>query len=83
MPMYNLLECSDNYSYSSGGCGGFKKDERANNEKVTNDDNAPLFKYKANLTANTSVDGTKKECKNSCTTKIFKYFLEIIRNAIY
>ena len=41
---------------------------------MTNDDNAPSFKYKANLIGNTVADGRnkKRRCKNSCTIKIFK-----------
>ena len=53
MPMYNLIEYSDNYSDSSGSLWGFKRVEIANNENVTNDDNATSFNYKANLIANT------------------------------
>ena len=34
---------------TSGGLWGFKGDEVANNANVTNDDNVPSFKYKANL----------------------------------
>ena len=41
MPMYNFIEYSDNYSDSSGGLWGFKRDELANNANVTNEDNAP------------------------------------------
>ena len=39
---------------------GVLKEIRANNANVTNDDNAPSFKYKANPIANTNTDGTKK-----------------------
>ena len=39
MPMYNLIEYSDNYSDSSGSLWGLKRDEIANNANVTNDDN--------------------------------------------
>ena len=60
----------------------FKRDEVANNANVTNDYNAPLFKYKASSIGNTRNKWKKKWSKNSCTTKIFKQFLEIIRNAI-
>ena len=49
MPMYNLIEYSDNYSGTSGSLWDFKRDEIVNNADVTNDDNAPSFKYKANL----------------------------------
>ena len=82
MPMYNLIEYSDNYSDTSGSLWNFKRDEIVNNKNVTNDNNAPSFKYKANLIANTGNNGTKKKSKNSCTTKIFKQSLVIIRNSI-
>ena len=81
MPIYNLIEYSDNYSDISGRLWGFKRDEITNNADVTSDGNALSFTYKANLIAVTEADGTK-EIKNSCTTKIFKSFLEIIRDAI-
>ena len=42
MPMYNLIEYSDNNSHSSGSLWNFKRDENAD---VTNDDIAPSFKY--------------------------------------
>ena len=47
MPMYNLIEYSDNYSDTSGSLWQFKRDEIFNNAEVTNDNNAPSFKYKA------------------------------------
>ena len=77
MPIYNLIEYSDNYSDISGSLWGFKRDEITNNADVTNDGSALSFKYKASLIAVTEADGTK-EIKNSCTTKIFKSFLEIL-----
>ena len=61
MPMYNLIEYIDNYSDTSGSLCGFKRDEIVNNENVTNDNNAPSFKYKANLIGNTDTNGTKEE----------------------
>ena len=61
MPMYNLIEYSDNYSDTSGSLWQFKRDEIINNADVTNDNNAPSFKYKANLIGNTETNGTKKE----------------------
>ena len=53
MPMYNLIEYSDNYSGTSGDLGQFKRDELS----VTNDDypvnvttnNSPSFKYKSGV----------------------------------
>ena len=74
MPMYNLIEYSDNYSDTSGSLWNFKRDEIINNANVTNADNAPSFKYKENIIGNTVADerNKKRRCKNSCTIKIFK-----------
>ena len=61
--MYNLIKYSDNYSDTSGSLWGFKREEIDNNANVTNDDNAPSFKYKANLIGNTENNGTKNKVK--------------------
>ena len=61
MPMYNLIEYSDNYSDTSGGLWNFKRDEIDNNANVTNDSNAPSFKYKVNLIAILKQMEQKKE----------------------
>ena len=63
MPMYNLIEYSDNYSDTSGSLSQFKRDEIINNTNVTNNDNAPPFKYKANLIGNTENNGRKNGVK--------------------
>ena len=72
MPMYNLIEYSDNYSDTSGTLWQFSRDEIINNADVTNDNNSFSFKYKANLIGNTGKNGRKNGVK----------ILEIIRNAI-
>ena len=59
--MYNSIEYSDNYSDSSGSLWDFKRDEIIDNANVTNNNNAPSFKYKASLIGNTETNGTKKE----------------------
>ena len=59
MPMYNLIEYSENYSATSGSLWSFRRDDVVNNADVT-DDNALSFKYKANLIANTEADRTKQ-----------------------
>ena len=59
MPMYNLIKYSDNYSDTSGSLWNFKRDKMVNNANVTNDDNAPSFKYKASIIGNTENNGTK------------------------
>ena len=70
--MYNLIEYSDKYSDTLGSLSNFKRDEIINNVAVTNNNNnAPSFKYKANLLSKTRNDG-KKSCENSCTIQIFK-----------
>ena len=74
MPVYNLIENSDNYSDSSGSLWGFKRDEIANNANVTNNDNAPSFKYKTNLIANTEADGTKEGVKIPVPLKYLSNF---------
>ena len=42
-----------------GSLWGFKRDEVTNNADATNDNNAPLFKYKASLIDNTKANETK------------------------
>ena len=74
MPMYNLIEYGDNYSDTSGSLWQFKKDEIINNAYVTNDNNAPSFKYKAKLIGNTGNDGTKNEVKIAVPLKYLSNF---------
>ena len=61
--MYNLTEYSDNYSDTSGSLWGFKRDEIDNNVHVSNNYNAPSFKYKARNIGNTENNGTKNGVK--------------------
>ena len=74
MPMYNLIEYSDNYSDTSGSLWNFKRDEIVNNADMTNDDNAPSFKYKASLIGNTKTNGTKKGVKIAAPLKYLSNF---------
>ena len=60
MPMYNLIEYSDNYSDTSESSWDFKRCEIVGNAVVTNDNNAPSFKYKLSILGNTGNNGTKK-----------------------
>ena len=59
MPMYNLIEYSDNYSDTSGSLWQFKRDELNVDDvnAVFNNDNAPSFNYKASIIGNTVADG--------------------------
>ena len=74
MPIYNLIEYSDNYSDSSGSLWRFKRDEVVNNEDVTNNDNAPSFKYKASLITDTEANGTKNGVKIAVPLKYLSNF---------
>ena len=72
--MYNLIEYSDNYSDTSGSLWNFKRDEIVNNANVTNDDNAPSFKYKASIIGNTENNGTKNGVKIAVPLKYLSNF---------
>ena len=74
MHMYNLIEYSDNYSDTSGSLWGFKREEIDNNANVTNDDNAPSFKYKASIIGNTENNGTKYGVKIAVPLKYLSNF---------
>ena len=74
MPMYNLIEYSDNYSDTSGSLWQFKRDEIINNAEVTNDNNAPSFKYKSNIIGNTENNGTKNKVKIAVPLKYLSNF---------
>ena len=76
MPMYNLTEYSDNYSDTSGSLWGFKRDEIVNNADVTNDDNAPSFKYKASIIGNTENNRTKNGVKIVVPLNIWVIFAD-------
>ena len=59
MPMYNFLECSKNYSKTSGSLWNYYRDELTDE---TNDDNGPnknvikskSFKFKTSITGSTN-----------------------------
>ena len=74
MPMYNLIEDSDDYSDTSESLWGFKRDDVVNNADVTNNDHAPSFKYKASLTTNTEANVTKKGVKIAVPLKYLSNF---------
>ena len=60
MPMYNLIQYSDNYSDTSGSLWQFRRNEIEGDVDLTIDD-APSFKYKSNLTGDTVVNGTNRK----------------------
>ena len=62
MPMYNLIEYSDNYSDTSGSLWQFKRDEIEENNNLTVG-NSSSFKYKSNIIGNLSQAGTRNNVK--------------------
>ena len=74
MAIYNLIEYSGNYSDTSGSLWQFKRDEIINNADVTNDNNVPSFKYKANLIGNTENNGIKNGVKIAVPLKYLSNF---------
>ena len=85
MPMYNLIEYSDNYQDSSATLYQYKLDEppeaNAINDLTTNTSSS--FKYKVNLLGNPVLDGNiaKRSVKVVVPLKIFKQLFQITRNA--
>ena len=81
MPMYNLIEYSDNFSDTSGSLWQFRRGEIINNADVSDDNDAPSFKYKESIIGNTNNNGRKSKVKIAVPLKILKQFLQIVRNA--
>ena len=80
MAMYNLIEYKDNYSDTSGSLWDFKRDEINDNADVTNDNNAPSFKYKASIIGNTENNGTKNGVKIAASLKYLSNFSRSLIN---
>ena len=73
--MYNLMECSDNYSDKSGSLWQFKRDKKNMNNRnpanVTTNDSSSCTR-KSNILGNPAADGVSKNAKTSCSIKIFE-----------
>ena len=72
--MYNLIEYNDNYSDTSGRLWQFRRNEVINNADVTNDNDAPSFKYKASIIGNTRDNATKSTVKIAVPLKYLSNF---------
>ena len=85
MPMYNLLEYSDNYADSSGSLNQFKRDQYPMNAN-TNPlnvalDNSVAFKYKASLLGKASdADDNDRSLKNAKIVVLLKYLSNFFRS---
>ena len=67
MPMYNYIECSDNYSDTSRRLWQLERIDVTNNNANLTADNSYLFKYKAALVEKTSnaVNNTNSSLRNT------------------
>ena len=81
MPIYNLIEYSGNYSDTSGSLWNFKRDEIEGDDNLTND-NAPSFKYKANLIGNTENNGIKNGVKIAIPLKHLSNFWRSLETSL-
>ena len=78
MPMYNLIQYSDNYSDTSGSLREFNRDESPmnNNGNPVNVamNNSSSFKYKSNILGKPTAANNNGKLKNAkmCSTEIFK-----------
>ena len=72
MPMYNLIEYSDNYSDTSESQWNFKRDEIEKDADLTLN-NASSFKYKANLIGDAVTDGANRKKENVKIAVPLKY----------
>ena len=85
MPMYNLIEYSDNYADSSGSLYQFKRNEQpmndAGNPKKVALDNSTSFKYKATTLGKAGdADGNDRSLKNTKIVVPLKYLSNFLRS---
>ena len=86
MPMYSLIEYSENYNDSSGSLFQFKRDESSINNGSRNLlsftlNNSLPFKYKANLLGKaTDDDGNDRSLKNTKIVVPLKYLSNFFRS---
>ena len=85
MPMYNLIEYSNNYADSAGSLYQFKRDEspinNAGNPLNVALDNSTSFKYKASLLRKaTDADGNDRSLKNIKLVVPLKYLSNFFRS---
>ena len=79
MPMYNLIEYSNNYSDTSGSLWDFKRDEMIENINLMNN-NSSSFTYKSNLIGKTDADGTNRKKENVKIAVPLKYLGDFWRS---
>ena len=79
MPMYNLIEYSDNYSDTAGSLWQFRRYEIEGDADLTIN-NASSFKYKANLISDTVADAANRKKENVKIAVPLKYLSNFWRS---
>ena len=79
MPMYNLIEYSNNYSDTSGSLWQFRRDKIEEDADSTIK-NAPSFKCKANLIGDTVADRANRKKENVKIAVPLKYLSNFWRS---
>ena len=82
MPIYNMIEYSDNCSDMSGSLWQFKRDEVTDNNADLTIDNSQLFKYKAALLGKTAdaINNTNSSVKEAKIVVPLKYLSNFWRS---
>ena len=74
MPMYNLIEYSDNYAKTSGSLWQYYRDERDNDIA-----NSESFKSKIKITGRTPADGNEEDVEIMVPIKYLSNFCRTIK----
>ena len=82
MPIYNLIEYSDNYSETSGRFWQFKRDKVADGNAELTINNSQSFKYKATAVGKTAdaVNNTSSSVKKTKIVVLLKYLSNFCRS---
>ena len=78
MPVYNVIEYSDNYSKTFGNLWQYYRDEARDN--LTD---SRSFKSKIEITGNTPVDGNTKNAEIARPLKYFSNFWRIVKSVSF
>ena len=78
MPMYNLIEYSDNYSKTSGSLWQYYKDNPNDNLA-----NSELFKYKVKITGKTPAEGNTKDVEIIIPLKYLSNFRRTVEMPLF
>ena len=77
MPVFNLIEYSDNYSKTSGSVWQYYRDEP--NDKITESES---FKSKIRITGNSPNNGNKENVETAVPLKSLSNFLRILEMSL-